>query len=95
MVFTNTAFILNHNAGKAQFEDQNTTVQIAEGSIARVHCRVNFREQGEQIMWFVKDKTQPKKENLVATCGVAADVQKGDRKNACTIYNKKLDRRLR
>lgn len=81
---------------KAKFKDQSTTVHVAKGSIARLHCRVNFRDQGEQIMWYIKDKTQDEHENLVAMCGVAADVQKGERKNACKISNpKRFDPRFR
>merc|ERR1719322_1484369 len=58
----------------AKFHDKNQTVEVAEGSIARLHCRVDNRDQGEQIMWYSLDSKQKQKEDLLTICSVNKDV---------------------
>ena len=81
--------------GKAQFKDQNQTVEVAEGSIARLHCRVENRDQGEQIMWYDIKHHNRQVENLMAMCGVSKDVNEGERKDACISVNSQKDQRIR
>merc|ERR1711962_354364 len=78
----------------AQFHDGNQTIEVAEGSIARLHCRVDNRDQGEQIMWYslyhvVSDSKQELKEDLLTICSVNKDVHEGERKEICIPYSKK------
>ena len=81
--------------GKAQFKDQNQTVEVAEGSIARLHCRVENRDQGEQIMWYAIKPQNRQVEDLLAMCGVSKDVNEGERKDACIPVNSQKDKRIR
>ena len=81
--------------GKAQFKDQNQTVEVAEGSIARLHCRVENRDQGEQIMWYDIKHHNRQVENLMAMCGVSKDVNEGERNDACISVNSQKDQRMR
>jgi len=80
---------------KAQFKDQNQTVEVAEGSIARLHCRVENRDQSEQIMWYDIKHHNRQVENLMAMCGVSKDVNEGERKDACISVNSQKDQRMR
>jgi len=80
---------------KAQFRDQNQTVEVAEGSIARLHCRVENRDQGEQIMWYAIKPQNRQVENLLAMCGVSKDVNEGERKDPCIPVNSQKDKRMR
>ena len=67
---------------------------MAEGSIARLHCRVDNRDQGEQIMWYSLDTKGKQKEDLLTICSVNKDVHEGERKEICLSYSKK-DKRNR
>lgn len=73
------------STSKAQFQDQNKTIHVAEGSLAKLQCRVNNRDQDEQIMWFSIDKRQNQMPKFIAVCSVAKDVKEDERKDACHI----------
>ena len=70
--------------GKAQFQDKNQTIEVAEGSIARLYCRVDNRDQDEQIMWYALDEKQ--NENMLARCSVIKDVNEDERKDDWNLY---------
>lgn len=78
---------------KAQFQDKNQTIEVAEGSIARLYCRVDNRDQDEQIMWYALDEQQ--KENMLAICSVIKDVNEDERKDPCISMVPKKDNRNR
>lgn len=75
----------------AQFHDGNQTVEVAEGSIAHLHCRVDNRDQGEQILWYsVYERIYRKQnEDLLTICSVNKDVHEEERKENCISYSKK------
>ena len=68
------------------------TIEVAEGSEAKLSCQLNNREQSDQIMWYSRSKKQNKDYKGLQICAIPED----ERKHGCIrVTNKELDSRLR
>ena len=85
------------HTGRAEFLDESRTIDVAEGSVANLSCKVNNRGKSDQIIWSSRDKKQSTPEKLIVTCEKKDHTKNSKRKDGCVLMvsPKELDPRLR